>query len=251
MPEIALTLESMTTDELRAELSRSLAKTAAELLRLAKIVRTLEERGEDLEDLKIGLLNYLRLIAYDQLAPEVVVRFGGSPLTLRMVASLPLPDQRSLASGGSVTLVVKRPDGVFDKRLADPAKLTPGQLRQIFGRNQLRTEQEQILLLEDRREPKTKEKAKNQTISPDKKRGGVVVGRKFIPTGKVLEALADLGSGETVDPTSADSQILIRVTEEEHDILKHRAIDAKTTLNAMLRRALVVAGLFVKTKSVD
>jgi hypothetical protein len=87
------------TDELKAELARLLGFTAENLLRLAVVVAELESRGEDLSDLKIGLLPLLRSIAAGTLLPEVVVRFAGQPRALKAVGALPLDEQRRFASG--------------------------------------------------------------------------------------------------------------------------------------------------------
>jgi hypothetical protein len=72
-------LSVLSTVELRQELIKSLGITADNLVRLAWIVRLLEEKGEDLSDLKLGLLTHLRKIAYGQVLPELVVRFASSP----------------------------------------------------------------------------------------------------------------------------------------------------------------------------
>src|SRR5271157_1277362 len=103
-----LELARLETIQLRQELTQSLHVTAAHLRRLAIIVRLLEERGEDLTDLRIGLLPYLRQIALGQILPEVIVRFAESPWMIRLVGSLPLPDQKRLSDGDRVTLVVPR-----------------------------------------------------------------------------------------------------------------------------------------------
>src|SRR5262245_11330835 len=118
------------TESLRAELARCMSDTASHLLRLAAIVRVLEERGEDLSDLKIGMVRHLRRIAYGQILPEVVVRFGSSAMLIDKIGSLPLPDQRRIASGEPVKMLV----GGGDYRMVDPLNMTQRQVHQAFGK---------------------------------------------------------------------------------------------------------------------
>jgi hypothetical protein len=76
-------------------LARLLGFTAENLLRLAVVVAELESRGEDLSDLKIGLLPILRQIAAGTLLPEVVVYYAGKPLAMKRIAALPPAEQRA------------------------------------------------------------------------------------------------------------------------------------------------------------
>jgi hypothetical protein len=87
------------TDALRVELGRLLGFTAENLLRLAVVVTELERRGDDLGDLKIGLLPYLRDIAAGTLLPEIVVLCSGRRAVLRRTAALPVGEQALVVSG--------------------------------------------------------------------------------------------------------------------------------------------------------
>lgn len=72
-------LSSETTDRLRERLAQILARTAEDLIEMARIVRELESRGEDLSGLRLGMIDYLRRIAAGQLLPGLVVRLSGQP----------------------------------------------------------------------------------------------------------------------------------------------------------------------------
>ena len=236
-------LSGLDTAELRLELARGLRVTADSLLRLAWIVRLLEERGEDLSDLRIGLLDYLRRIAYGQVAPELVVRYAESPGLMRTLAALPLPDQQRIASGEPVQVVVRREDGKFDVRMADPIKMTRDQISQVFGRGKIRDQSEQILILEDSR-PKTvaRKLARNRgLVSPDRERGGLIVGRKFFAAGDIVSALAEL-VGEP-DNSPAEIPVTFKLTDSEHMSLKNASNRTGAPMSVLIRRALVVSGL--------
>lgn len=229
---------------LRAELARSLAMTAAHLMRTAWVVRLLEEQGDDLSDLRIGLLDYLRRIAYGQVSPDLVVRYSQTPGLMRTLTALPLPDQNRIASGEPVTVVVRREDGVFDKRLADPLKLTKDQVSQVFARGRIRDEAEQILLLEDSRPKEASRKIAHRRaqVKVDRERGGLVIGRKFFAAGDVVSALAEL-IGEP-DDSPAEIAVPVKLTEAEHIALKNAATRSGSTMSVLIRRALMVSGLF-------
>lgn len=242
-------LTSLDSEGLRRELSRSLGMTAEHLMRLAWIVRLLEERGEDLSDLRIGLLTYLRKIAHGQLVPEAIVRFGESPLVLQQVASLPLPDQLKLAAGDPVTLIVRGADGHWDHRLADPLRLTREQSSQVFGKGRIRDESEQILILESRGKPKEpQERPKTGRVKVDAKRGGIRIGSQFAPVADVVAALAALsGFGSDEDDVDIDEEEVpctVKLTTKQHTSLKLAAARGRTDMSVLVRRALAAAGLF-------
>jgi hypothetical protein len=187
---IERSISAMTTEELREELARGLRLTADSLLRLAIIVKTLEERGEDLSGLRIGLLHHLRRIACGQVLPEIVVRYAGMPSLISVIGSLPLPDQRKLADGGSVELAVYAADGSITYRMADPLTMTRQQASQVFARDHIRSQAEQVLILEQQRSrAKGKTPQKIGDLRIDKELGGVFVGRKFIPLADLAAAV--------------------------------------------------------------
>lgn len=150
---------------LQQELIDGLRLTAASLMRLACIVRILEERGKDLSDLRIGLLSYLRKIAYGQVLAEVVVRFAEHPDLMRRVSQLPIPDQERLASGEPIQLAVWRVGGGTDHRMVDPLSLTKKQIGQVFGPARLRPLHEQIVRMEAKRPAPPREPTNGHTSS--------------------------------------------------------------------------------------
>jgi hypothetical protein len=186
--------QAMTTEELKESLARAFEVTARDLLRCACLLHVLEERGEDVSDLRLGgMMTHLKRIAGGQLLPEVVVRFSGRPSLVSVIGSLPLDDQRRFSEGTLVPLLVYAPDGTRTVRQADPLNMTARQVRQAFARDHVRTEAEQALLLDDRREraslPVPEEIG---ALKIDRERGGVTVGRRFIPLKDLVEAVKAL-----------------------------------------------------------
>lgn len=234
------------TADLLRELTVQLRHTAEAMMRLAWIVRILEDRGEDLSGLRLPLINHLRRIAYGQVLPELVVRFAAQPALLTRVSMLPMPDQQRLASGESVRLVVFReaPDGrrVTDHRLVDPSKLTQDQIWQVFGQDRIRSESEQVLYLEERSMRPATTPPPRGKVRPDRQRGGLIVNRTYIPKGEIVEALASLRE-ESDDASHPEASFVVQVTVEEHRRLKIAAAQGDTTMAALVRNALRMAGL--------
>jgi|ERR1700722_2695399 len=238
---------ALSTQELRQALADSLSITAASLLRLALIVRTLEERGEDISELRLPLLTYLRQIASGRLWPPVVARFAEYPPLISKVAGLPLTDQQALARGETVTLVVRQGD-VWTDRQHDPTKLDNSQRLQVFANDHKRSKEEQILWLESRAMKNGTGHHKKQPaqgrVRPDRERGGLVVGRTFIKQSDVLAALG--GLVEDGEQPATEEQLVtmaLKVSETEHRALKRRALDNDTTMAELIRRAMRAGGL--------
>lgn len=182
---------AMTTEELKQNLAETLGLTARSLLRCACLIHVLErERSEDLSGLRIGILPHLRRIATGQLLPEVVVRFAGKPSLIAVVGNLPLDDQRRLAAGDSVALIVYADGGGRTVRMMDPLNMTPRQVSQAFARDHIRHETEQHAILDDRREKAARPIPESVgKLRIDKERGGVMVGRHFVPLADLVQAV--------------------------------------------------------------
>jgi hypothetical protein len=243
-PDMAREIAALSTEELRAELAQGLRLTAQYLLRLALIVRTLEERGEDLSELRVGLIGYLRKIAYGQVLPEVVVRFAEYPLLIRRISALPLPEQQRLAEGEPIKVFLRRDDGEIDHRLADPLKLTSGQVIQVFAADHVRDQQEQLLLLEDRRNrPAKKQGRVSSRVRADRERGGILVGRAFVAAADALAALADLHP--EIGPLDGEDgpTVPVRLSTEVHHRLKVLAAQQGRSMGELIRWAMRAVGL--------
>lgn len=241
----AAELGSLSTADLRAELHRVLSVTAESLRRLAVIVRILEERGEDLSDLRLGLISYLRRIAYGQLVPELVVRYASHHELLRHAASLPMPDQERLANGEQVPLVVRVAGGQHEVRMADPSNMRREQITQVFGPHGLRDPDEQTLILDARSDEKSGDvpRLKCGEITVDRRRGRLIIRNKPFTPAEILAALAAL-HGDDPQVGALDDKLMVNLTHEEKAALQHNAVDGDTAMSTLVRRAAIVTGLF-------
>ncbi|ECC3255689.1 hypothetical protein YD04_002146 [Salmonella enterica subsp. enterica] len=98
-------LSLVDTETLKRELTRGLEITARHLTYLAKIWRELERRGEDLSDIRRGLLAYLPQIAEERVAPEIVINYAGQKTLLTALSTLPIETQRTIAETGYVNTI--------------------------------------------------------------------------------------------------------------------------------------------------
>lgn len=256
MTEVALStphdppadLVSLSPPELRAELVRSIRMTVESLIRMSWIVRLLEEKGEDLSDIRLSILGYLRKIAYGQVSPEAVVRFAERPTILQKIASLPMPDQIKLASGSPVKVLIRSPDGSMDHRMLDPTILSRNQVAQVFGPGgRLRDEAEQSCYLDDRRATTTKYGTPSipAKIRVDAERGGIRVGKTFVATADLLEALASMSAGfDDDEEPDNDSLISIKLTSKQKISAGIAAKRGGVSLSTLVRRAMATCGLF-------
>jgi len=187
-------IDNLSSDELRDMLIGLLGLTAETMMRMAAIVRVLEDRGIDVADMvPKNMLPTLRGIAYGTILPNVYVRFSGTREMLRLVQTLPAPDQKYLADGGMVELVVWDEAGKPTKRKADPLLMTKDQTRQVFGHGVIRDEAAQLLILDQQRsESKRNRPTAVGPLAIDADRDGVVHKGVFLSRELLVTALKAL-----------------------------------------------------------
>jgi hypothetical protein len=137
-------LRAMSTEQLKQELTDRLGLTAESLLRTACLVALLEERGEDLSGLRIGLIDHLRKIALGTLLPEIVVRFAGNGRMIRRIGELGIVEQRRILAG-------ERPEDVL--------KLEAGPFKHVGGSGKTQA-------VRDREEEKLSEAQRPESVVP-------------------------------------------------------------------------------------
>ena len=189
--DVPVDLMSLDIPQLRMELTECLDTTRRTVIRMAAIVRRLEELGEDLSDLKLSVLRYIRRIAYGQMDAEVLVKFQGSPRILRIVSNLPLPDQQKLIESESVELLTG--DG-GDRRKVPLLAMSGSEFRQAFSYDGIRDDAEQMSWLRNNK-PSVVNHDKTR-LMVDRDRGGLVFGSRFFSQAEILEALRRLNEPE-------------------------------------------------------
>lgn len=136
-------LRKLSDAELDREFGVTLDATSEHFMRLAVMVRIMEERGRDLSELKNGMIAYLRKIAYGQLLPEIMADFGHRPSVLKRLSMLPMPDQAKAYKQGVEVGVFGNNGGVEHVKLPI-SSLNPEQVKAVFAPDHIRTPEEQI-----------------------------------------------------------------------------------------------------------
>lgn len=195
--EIANRVGEMDTNTLIGELERALTVTAETIAYLGAIWRELDRRGVDLTAYRVGMGQYLPLIASGQLDPSAVVRFAGRLTLLRAVQTLPVDEQASLAAGRKVAVASMAPDGTITVSDVDPDMLTGEQLRLVFDTGRIRGAEEQANMLRSAstaaRRRQKEPTARRYKIKVSQDRKVVRIGRMTVPVDELLEALQAAG----------------------------------------------------------
>jgi hypothetical protein len=139
----------------------------------------------DLSEFDCGMMTYLRKIAYGQVLPELVELFRGKLYLLQKASSLPLPEQHRLARREPIRYVSELPDGTLSSVMRDPLKLTFDDVRQVFGKDYIRSAEEQKAYLQSRRKPVFSEsEAKSEIVQES---GGVRIRGLYLTWKQMLE----------------------------------------------------------------
>jgi hypothetical protein len=144
----ARVFKEMSTLELREELGRAFKVTVQQIIRIAAIIRVLEDRGEKFDDTKSVLMTCLRKIAAGELMPQVLMSFNGSPSLLGCAMSLPIDDQKRLSDSSPLTVMELNGDEAI-KHSVLPSKLTRRQVEQVFASDHIRSGAEQVKWLRE------------------------------------------------------------------------------------------------------
>lgn len=193
-------MSKASTDTLKAALASGFNLSAKWLLYLANIWRELENRGEDLTNLRSGLSLYLPMIANGTLDAQVVVRYAGQTMLINAIAQLSLANQRDLLQNSHVKLVVI--DNGEKREIDRPLnRLSSFEIRTVFDNGRLRSLDEQFLLVGRKTRERTSKtvKATRANVKFDATGEYITVGRTTVFTRKIFDALADHFGGIDVE----------------------------------------------------
>ena len=183
-------LATTSTDNLKLEFAKILKVTADNLAYMSVIWQELHQRGVDLSGLTGGLMEYMPLIASNQLDPHLVVSYAGNKTLLSYLSKLPIGEQETLAKNGSVNIVEIDADHQKIIKNVDLNNIRSSQIFQVFDVNKgIRSEQEQYELLIVKKSVSKKQKLQQITkvkIEDDK----IIIGDKFISVKTLLQALS-------------------------------------------------------------
>lgn len=173
---------------LLAQLSEALAITTHHVIKVAALVRRLDECGVEI-NIDFTLIPLLRKVAYGQVLPELVVTLQGAESLLKKAATLPISDQAKIASNAPLT-VMQTGGG---HRKVPPLSMTSREIRQVFANGELRSDAEQIGWLCDEREKQQAAKGTAEIVL-DRKRGGIVVNGILVTSSDMARYLGELAS---------------------------------------------------------
>lgn len=178
-------LAGMTTDYLKQCLAEQMELSAKHLVEMATIWAELERRGEDLSALRTGLTDYLPRIAAGTLDARAVVQLAGNRLLLRHFAMLPLDQQQTILGLGEVEVVLPESREVTQRKLA---YLSAQEVRQVFGKGQLRSPVEQERIINGTGQPRPKRATARKPAARIHYGTLEVDGKRITASGKPLSA---------------------------------------------------------------
>lgn len=198
-------MQNLSVQGLREELAKSIAITAHSIAYLANVWRELERRGEDLSDIKSGLISYLPMVAAGRLQPEAVVHFAGRAMLLKRISALPPQQQLALANGERIPVVIEQDGELVEQQLQ--ADEIPSQLlAQVFTDGGVRPVTEQQLLAAVKVAVKGKKKTKKSAagrpvkIQIDMAKNLMMAGKAELRLSDVIAAMRQAGLSVTDRP---------------------------------------------------
>lgn len=235
-------LTTMSISELHDQLKICMSDTAKQIRRMADIVKALEDRGEDMSNLRIGMLSYLRRIASGQVDEQVITRYSSLPTLVHRISSLPINDQRKIIADGAVECLGKNGDVV---EIA-PENLLANQVTQVFAKDghirSIEEQKEYIAARSAAKKPKPQSGLKNVRLIPELDK--IRFGRRDFSRTQILELLALLsGPRNYEEEDSREKTAIIKLTDDEHRKLKILAAENDTTMSAIILDSLRATGV--------
>lgn len=186
-------IATASTEQLKTEFAKSLKMTADSLMYMSLIYNELQLRGVDLSEIKGGLMDYLPLIATNQIDARLVVEYAGNKTLLAYLTRLPKQKQQRLIENPVVQYVSLDDNMQKVVQNVDLHEIRSTQIFQVFDANsgEIRDENEQYqhLLVKDKT---GKRKSKNRKINKVRIDGEyIVVGSYDISIKAILQALSE------------------------------------------------------------
>lgn len=202
MNEVALfdqnQIQAASIADLKAELSRTLKVTSEYLVYMALIWNELNNRGEDLSELKSGLFQYIPMIATNQLDASLVVEFAGNKTLLSALSRIDIEKQKEIAVSKKIPFVRL---GESNEKIETELNLTTARPREIYqalgGDTGLRDADQQYLYLKAKnkvqRKPKNISRTTLSNIEFDEKNEYMIIGNDHrVKIEKLLQSLGEL-----------------------------------------------------------
>lgn len=188
--DIARINASDDVEQLKDELASCLTMTLEHILKMAAIVRRLDDLGVQVS-IDNAMLPYIRLIGHGQMSAGLLVAFAGDTNLLEKARQLPLPIQESIARNEPVKVM----EIGGDHRMVPPLELTARERRLVFAGKKIRSDSEQIGFLKELAEKdrsKQLQTGGEPAVRVDKKRCGIIANGLFIPVSELAGYVASL-----------------------------------------------------------
>ena len=186
-------ISSASTNDLKKEFARGLTITSEYLMYMSAIWNELNQRGEDLTDLRSGMMEYMPMIATKQLDAELVVKYAGQKTLLSYLSKLTKKEQSEIVKTGCVDFITVNEEGIKSKKLT-LSSARASDLHQAFDPNRgVRSleEQEEIVLAKERRKTVHRKSRAVTKILIETGGQNIVAGGKSIKIESILEAVGD------------------------------------------------------------
>ncbi|MCW7763391.1 hypothetical protein [Photorhabdus luminescens] len=186
-------IASASVDDLKRELGRALDITADYIRYLGEIWRELESRGEDLSELRHGLLAYLPLVANNTVDPRLIINYAGQKTLLAALARLPIKQQQDIADSGYVSIAKEtNGEGKFTEVQVKLTELKANDIYTIFGEDRIRTPAEQIKLKKSLNLNTRIKNPNKEKIKIDPENDSLIIRGMRIPREDIANALWEL-----------------------------------------------------------
>lgn len=229
-------LARMETAALKEALAKSITITSQAVAFMAEVWNELERRGEDLSDLRSGIAAYLPMVASGHLDAEAVIAFAGQRTVLASVATLPLGEQRRLARGGTVRVLLESGEGEFSESDLPVNKIPPMVIRRVIADGRIANTDEQRARISP---PRIRRK-RNARVTVDSVMGTLTVSGKTCRLAD-MHAMARKSYNPGVADVASRGQVML--TDDEHKVLRMRAAESGLTQQELIRLALAMAGM--------
>lgn len=183
----------LTDEQMESRIREAMRSIVDHSLELGYLLADWKRRGREVDDFRLaGVGDILLRIGEGQLDPAVFTNHWPKIDTMRQLATLPLSDQKRLATGGTVAVVTGK-SGVDILQMDIETIMDRGLQQQVFKRGR-------ILAIASQR-ARIQEEAKDQSnpvpsaighLVLDPERGGVMVGKKFITLHDLEKAAREL-----------------------------------------------------------
>ena len=189
-------IKIMSRDDVYDFLRASMRIVGEAVVLWGQCILRLEELDEPTEDIRDFFGQYYevcRKISCGQMVPELLVRYYNEPALADRLAKLPIPDQKRIAAGEGLPVVVKEGSKTTVQKIA-PEHLGP-MWKQVIAGDRVRSESEQAAKIAQQtamKPAKTPDKILGRTL--DIEREVVMFGREAVPFKELIEMVRRIKS---------------------------------------------------------